>query len=175
VMVNALPVVVYSEPVDTACQTTTPVFALSGATPSGGTWSGPGVAAGMFDAMNANIGSNLIVYTYTDSITGCMNSATDSIYVDLCLSVAQFTNNANISVYPNPNNGFFTIAISNSAQSVAIEVVSADGKVVYADKQNNTGAAYTKEIDLSSLSNGAYFMKVTQDNSTDVVKVLITK
>ena len=55
-------------------------FPLTGGSPSGGTYSGPGVSGNEFDPAAANVGSNTITYTYTDG-NGCSNSATQTITV----------------------------------------------------------------------------------------------
>ncbi|WP_223154639.1 T9SS type A sorting domain-containing protein, partial [Aestuariibaculum sediminum] len=48
-------------------------FALSGATPQGGTYTGTGVAAGMFDPAVAGAGTHSITYTYVNPETECEN------------------------------------------------------------------------------------------------------
>ena len=53
---------------------------MSGGSPLGGTYSGPGVTGNNFDASTAGLGSHPITYTYSD-LNGCVNSATNSITV----------------------------------------------------------------------------------------------
>ena len=48
---------------------TTASFTLSGGTPTGGTYSGPGVSSGVFNPSNAGVGTHTI--TYTDGFSGC--------------------------------------------------------------------------------------------------------
>ncbi|HOS01148.1 MAG TPA: choice-of-anchor L domain-containing protein, partial [Prolixibacteraceae bacterium] len=43
-----------------------PAFTLTGATPSGGTYNGPGVTAGVFYPATAGVGTHTIYYNYTD-------------------------------------------------------------------------------------------------------------
>ncbi|MBK8969772.1 MAG: HYR domain-containing protein [Lewinellaceae bacterium] len=79
ITVNALPVM--DCPDDFAvCVDATP-FALSGATPIGGTYSGTGVTAGTFDPSAAGVGPHVITYSYTDG-NGCTNSCTYTITVN---------------------------------------------------------------------------------------------
>ncbi len=53
----------------------TPQFQLTGGTPSGGTYSGTGVfPTGFFDPSVAGIGAHTITYTYTEPVTGCIDS-----------------------------------------------------------------------------------------------------
>ncbi len=58
---------------------TDPPFALTGGSPAGGTYSGPGVSSGMFDP-SIGTGTYPITYTFTDG-NGCSNSAVQNITV----------------------------------------------------------------------------------------------
>lgn len=60
-----------------------PTFALTGGSPAGGTYSGPGVSAGMFNPATAGLGTHSILYSYTDG-NGCSGQANASITVDAC-------------------------------------------------------------------------------------------
>jgi len=62
------------------CINAAPVTLTSG-TPIGGTYSGPGVNAGVFNPALAGVGTFEIVYTYVDANT-CTNADTSSITVD---------------------------------------------------------------------------------------------
>lgn len=55
-------------------------FALSGGSPSGGSYSGPGVSGGNFDPLVAGLGTHTLTYSYTDG-NGCANSTTVQITV----------------------------------------------------------------------------------------------
>ncbi|MEO8085283.1 MAG: T9SS type A sorting domain-containing protein [Bacteroidota bacterium] len=78
VTVNPLPTVTQSSFTD-ACITTTAVT-LIGGSPSGGTYSGSFVNAGIFNPSTAGTGSHNITYSYTDG-NGCSNTATASLNV----------------------------------------------------------------------------------------------
>jgi len=69
ITVDALPAVA-CPPGFSVCITDLP-FALAGANPVGGTYSGPGVAAGIFSPAQATTGAHIITYQYTDPVTGC--------------------------------------------------------------------------------------------------------
>lgn len=58
----------------------TPPFLLTGGSPSGGTYTGTGVTANMFNPGTAGIGTHVITYTYTDG-NGCTNSNSGTITV----------------------------------------------------------------------------------------------
>ena len=55
-------------------------FVLDQGTPSGGTYSGPGVTGTNFNASVAGVGTKAITYLYTD-VNGCSNSAVQNITV----------------------------------------------------------------------------------------------
>ncbi|MCC6462971.1 MAG: hypothetical protein IT260_21055 [Saprospiraceae bacterium] len=57
-----------------------PAFALAGGSPAGGSYSGPGVSSGMFDASAAGPGMHSITYTYLDG-NGCVGTCTFTITV----------------------------------------------------------------------------------------------
>ncbi len=55
-------------------------YVITGGTPPGGTYSGPGVSGSNFNASLAGIGTHTLTYTYTD-VNGCSGSATNNINV----------------------------------------------------------------------------------------------
>ncbi len=144
-------------------------FTLSGESPSGGTFSGPGVTAGSFDPAAAGVGTHAIMYMFTD-VNGCSNSTTDSIYVDICTGTDSPNNTGLVSVYPNPNNGAFTIQFS-SANIADVTVYDAQGKLVVAQKMQ-PNVANTINLDAS----GIYMLTViTADGQRTVQRVIVNR
>ncbi len=64
-----------------ACCTNASPLTLTGGSPAGGSYSGPGVTAGVFNAATAGAGTHNIMYTYTDAF-GCSATASQSIVVN---------------------------------------------------------------------------------------------
>jgi hypothetical protein len=81
VTVNPLPTVTLAS--FTAVCSTDAVFALSGGSPAGGTYSGTGVNGGQFDPATAGVGTFTITYSYTNA-NNCTATATQSITVNNC-------------------------------------------------------------------------------------------
>ncbi|MBL7775512.1 MAG: SprB repeat-containing protein, partial [Saprospiraceae bacterium] len=79
VTVNPLPAAPTCPSASSTCLAT-PAYALSGGSPGGGTYSGPGVSAGMFNPATAGTGTHAITYTITDG-NGCTNSCSFNITV----------------------------------------------------------------------------------------------
>lgn len=63
-----------------------PGFPLTGGSPSGGSYSGPGVSGGNFNPAIAGVGTHSIIYSFTDT-NGCANSDTATITVNSCSTV----------------------------------------------------------------------------------------
>ncbi len=70
--------------------------------------------------------------------------------------------NNSVSVYPNPSNGIFNIALQNTSDKASITVYNALGEIVYSRIHSNEAAT----IDLSHEANGLYIVKVIDDNQS---------
>jgi PKD repeat protein len=146
--VNPIPVVSFDLSNVTSPCVYDPSFALPAGSPSGGTFSGPGVSGINFNPTNAGVGTHTITYSVTQN--GCSGSSTSSILVDACLSIEDSEMNT-IIVYPNPTSGIISIK-GLSAEIIIIELVDASGKVCGTWNVN----AVETQIDLSTYSTGTY-------------------
>jgi hypothetical protein len=79
ITVNTLPSVNFSS-LSPRCQNGGPLT-LTGGTPAGGVYSGPGVGGGVFYSAIAGAGQHTITYTYTN-VNNCSNTATQPITVN---------------------------------------------------------------------------------------------
>ncbi|HOK52073.1 MAG TPA: SprB repeat-containing protein, partial [Bacteroidales bacterium] len=80
ITVNSLPSVTFGGSLTPQCANST-TYTLTGGSPAGGTYSGPGVSGTNFNASaSGGPGTKIITYTYTDG-NGCSNSATNTIDV----------------------------------------------------------------------------------------------
>ncbi len=141
---------------------------LAGESPVGGTWSGAGVSGNSFDPTAAGLGNAAIMYTYTDG-NGCTSSATESIAVDACTGIITVDAVAGVSIFPNPNAGQFTIQLpSLPTSSVQVEVMNELGQVIDVFTMTST----TKEINISTLEGGVYFVRVINANNVSVHRVV---
>lgn len=165
----APPAVTLAIGMDTACQTTQAPFMLTGESPSGGTYSGPGVSAGMFDPMAASLGYNMISYTYTDMNTGCSATAVDSIWVDVCSGISANAAISGIVVSPNPSNGLFTIRLGSvPAKAANVEVMNSLGQLV----QSFTMTNQSSEVNLANAENGFYTIRINDGENVAVIRVI---
>lgn len=82
--------------------------------------------------------------------------------------------NQPISVFPNPNNGTFTIAFEQKNKlKTAIRIVDGQGKVVFKEKLGNFSGSYRKEVDLKKQGPGMYIVTVQQGDETSTRKVIV--
>jgi len=93
----------------------------------------------------------------------------DDFVINGTLSTENFELN-NVTVYPNPSNGIFNIALGN-IQPSAIAVYDVTGKIIWskAALQNTTTET---SIDLSNAQTGIYFVKITADNQSIVKRII---
>lgn len=142
-------------------------FTLTGETPSGGTWSGPGVTGSTFDPAAAGVGFQQITYTYVDA-NGCMDMAYDTIEVDVCTGVT--ANGIKIfSMYPNPASTVFTLM---TAEMGTMQIVDANGQLVKTVNVNSN----KQDIDLSGFAAGSYLVRFTSaKGNVSSGKLLIQK
>ncbi len=145
---------------DTVCTNTTAPFALTGGSPAGGTYSGPGVTNGIFDPAVAGQGTHTITYTYIDG-NNCAGTATQTIFSSICLGVQGQGAITNIQAYPNPTSDVFTLDIQlASSQTVGISIVDLLGQTVY-NQQHQLQAGSTQiPMNTERWAKGVYLIQV---------------
>jgi hypothetical protein len=78
-----------------------------------------------------------------------------------------------LNVYPNPNNGTFTLYYNLSSPNAELKINDVLGRTVY--KQNIIGKEGKQTIDASILSNGIYFYQIRNDKETFQGKFVVDK
>ncbi len=74
---------------------------------------------------------------------------------------------SNFVVYPNPNNGSFTLLMKENSNAL-VEVIDVLGKVVYSQKLQNTNAI---NISLENVNKGLYFVRINNEGILSTQKV----
>lgn len=144
---------------------------LTEGTPTGGTYIGGGVTGNTFYPNQATQGTHVIIYNYTGP-NGCYNTAKDTLIVNACVGIEEFTDNIGLNVYPNPNTGIFTLELSTSSDVDGIlYITSIDGKLIYNDKISGNGLI-TKSINISDLADGIYYLRIETKSAVKTYKVL---
>ena len=98
----------------------------------------------------------------------------DEIYQGTCIG-ASVNNIAaqsfDMKVLPNPATNYINISFNNAEAGASVEIMNSVGQVV----MNKSGLTDTNKIDVSSLANGVYMVKVTNGKQTAIEKIIIAK
>jgi len=165
VTVNALPSVSLSVGSTTACINGSTI-ALTGS-PAGGAYTGTNVTTGVFTP-GATAGTFTPSYNVTNTVTGCSNSASVTIIVSTCTGLDKQGSALNgLSVYPNPNSGEFTVELENGLNKT-IDLTDITGRVILTESTVNDKL----NVNINTLSNGVYFVKVKSNNSVEIIKLI---
>jgi hypothetical protein len=109
--------------------------------------------------------------TYTVSGTdanGCTGTANIVVTVDACVGIATVGGSSTkAAIFPNPNNGDFTVELINNLPKT-IEVMDVRGRVVLSSTSDNN----LVKVNISTLANGVYYVKVKSANTVEVLKVV---
>lgn len=139
------------------------------ATPAGGTFSGAGVTGTSFDPDAAGEGTHTISYTYTDA-NDCSNGATQDIIVDDCLGMEELEG-ANMLIVPNPASDKISVSYTGETAVTELALLTADGKIV--SRKAVSGALLQETMDVSTLAEGVYFVRLTTAKGAITQKVVI--
>ncbi|MES2566851.1 MAG: T9SS type A sorting domain-containing protein [Bacteroidota bacterium] len=157
----ALPAVTFSLAQNMYCVNSAS-FALSGGSPTGGSYSGAGVSNNNFDPANGT-GTITLTYSFTDANT-CSNTAVSDVIVDACTGIKNVVLNS-VGVYPNPFDNQITI-VTNAADNL-VQITNAIGQVVYSQK-----ISFKETIELNQLSEGLYTIVISNSDSSKAFKLI---
>jgi hypothetical protein len=163
--VNPLPIVTFTSPVTAFC-INDGAYTLSGGSPVGGTYFGPGVSSGAFLPSNPGIGSHVLSYMYTDA-NGCTAIAHYTVFVNPCTGIQEAVTDGDISVFPNPFSTSITIT-RVSAGDVTVNMFDAAGRLVLTQKSNGT----TIEVETNGIADGVYSLQLVDSTGTKIFKVV---
>lgn len=163
-MLNQLPVINVSTCNATICIGQSATLSASAATAY--TWNTS--AASESIVINPTITTN---YTVTGvAANGCSKSFSFSQEVSECTGVNELkVTDASLQIYPNPNNGEFTIVSSSDMKLVIINEL---GQLV---KTLNVNANTAEKVSVSELSNGIYFAIGQNSNQVIKQKIIVSK
>jgi hypothetical protein len=93
----------------------------------------------------------------------------------LSLNDHSHSDNTNISIYPNPSNGKFTVSIeANKSEKYRLEIYNLDGEIVSKNIYSvNEDKVVNEEIDLSNLNKGNYIAIFSTDEFSTSKSIII--
>jgi hypothetical protein len=101
-----------------------------------------------------------------------ITASSNSIVVRIATGINDVNAIGTLSLYPNPNNGKFTLkgVLSASSQTLQLQIVNTLGQLVYSDAIEAVGNKIDKEINLNNILHGVYTLKVV--GASDVLYIL---
>ncbi len=145
----------------TACPND-PAFALSGGSPAGGSYSGPGVSAGMFNPAIAGPGTHTISYTVTDQ-NNCPSTCTFSITVSQPPAVNITSSSSYCMSDPGP-----VIGLTSSALGVTYQLKDNNNNNLGAPVAGTGGPIY-----FGTYPNGTYKVVANQGNCSNEAMAIV--
>lgn len=99
-----------------------------------------------------------------------------SFSVGYALNTPEESISYGFEVYPNPSEGIFNLELNNfTGENVQLFVINEMGATVAVDQISNSNAEgyYQKQMDLSHLAEGIYFIKVVSDEQVATKRIVI--
>ena len=139
-----------------------------------GTISGTGLTGTVTWDLSFRGPSAVIVVKGTDDCGAGLPSLDKTVIVKNTLGISN-SNEFGADIYPNPNTGKFVIVLQGNEKNVNIRIVNALGSLVYTENFLKVTGKFSRNIDLSALSEGVYFLKVNTETSSLIRKLVIRK
>ncbi|OJW84910.1 MAG: hypothetical protein BGO69_10215 [Bacteroidetes bacterium 46-16] len=118
--------------------------------------------------------------SFTCALTDTASAFWGNPNIVIPTNVVSANNGNDITLYPNPNNGNFTI--SGDAKGIAngsvvkTEVINMVGQLVYNGKTEISNGKFTKEVSLdNNLTAGIYVLRVSAGNVKNILRFVINK
>lgn len=79
-----------------------------------------------------------------------------------------------ISIYPNPNNGVFTISFAQlDAKQVDLRIINVIGNEIHHEVISHSDIQSSKTVDLTKFAKGLYYVKIETENYSSVRRVVV--
>ena len=115
-------------------------------------------------------GTTYYISVYSLNNAGLKSAVTTSNgqLVSLAAGLAEATVNVGFNVYPNPNNGLFTVLIENNSKPITLQITNVLGEIIDAKIIATDKLEY-----INPLAAGVYAITLVNENKTIVTKKII--
>ena len=127
-----------------------------------------------YPGFHAQPGSNVHAYITTNQ-TFCEAIKSQTIVsantnFDININEETLQTEGSILVFPNPNNGRFTLQLQNYNNHAQVMIVNLAGKVIY---QSTVNSAVDVEIDMLNAPRGIYSIVVSDNETVKTSKMVV--
>jgi PKD repeat protein len=116
-------------------------------------------------------------HTFTVLVTGldgCETSKSITIFIDECTGIDARNVSNGLTVYPNPNNGTFTVEMYSANPVIAnLTFTNALGTILYSEHGISLKGKVTKDLLFPDIAPGVYFMTLEHSGTKAVQKVFV--
>ncbi len=120
------------------------------------------------------------------NVTGCIHleyanwieprNIHDIDSINVVAGVADYQNNiADVKLFPNPNNGVFTVSVDMiaDAKNTQLKLTDITGRVIYTELLNLHAGSTSLPINVAKLASGTYFLQLSNSQSSSVKKFVV--
>jgi hypothetical protein len=115
--------------------------------------------------------TGLTAGTYTVVVmdgNGC--AATTTVIVGSQVGLNEFGMNATMSIYPNPNNGIFTVELTDMvSESLTLQVINVTGQIVF----EADASSKLVDVNISEFGNGTYTLRITDGTHNATEQIIV--
>ena len=116
----------------------------------------------------------ILIYTIDSCVSGNLGAYLN-YNLNVCYPTGIFNvaGNVSLNIYPNPNQGAFTVTVSSATHMVGtMSVLDQLGRVI---KVQNIDVTGTKQLllDMSNLSSGAYMLEINAGGNKSVKQFIV--
>ena len=117
--------------------------------------------------------SSLGNYTVIVTKNECVSAASNVININIS-GIDEIDNPNQLSIYPNPNTGDFTVEFNSTDKSAyTIGIANAIGKIIYKEEVKDLKGAYTKSLNISEAVRGVYTLRLFNPKNQTAQKIII--
>jgi hypothetical protein len=165
---------VAATPNDTTCYWQP--ITLDATTPCGTYLWEPGGATTPAITVNSNdVGLGAHTYNVTVSTPdGCSRTKSSTIFFDVCSGITEPAGSLSVNVFPNPNNGEFTLSIhSGNAMSASLNIMNTPGMTRYSENGLAVNGNLDRKLKPGNLAPGIYFLTLQSGENRIIKKIFV--
>ena len=133
----------------------------------------PDVALSAFNGQSPQGIWTFRVYDNYTGDTGTINNWAIEVCTQTVTLITENFGLDSFSIYPNPNNGNFTVQFNSSTTNdIKIAIVDMRGREVFSKSYQNSGL-FNQNLQLNNLQAGVYLVNVQDGNKKEVKKIII--